>query len=357
MARPMTPSATALWSVGIAGCVLGVIMISGALRPVELLHGARAGQGSEVIVRDFGPEHLRPDTPFDGQYIYVAARLLPDLDAIADSLHEADYRLVRILHPLLASPAPTGTPTILALQLWNLVGVGLFAVATADMLRRHNQNPSWAVAGTLAAFALSLLLTTSEPLAFGLGMAGLCLVDRRQLTWAIPLLALAGLTRESALTFAAAAAALVWARRSHALAIWVLVAAALPTAAWWMYVQSITERSRTPLGPLGILQMGSQPWDDTLVSAFMLCAIALSVVAWRDVPPLFWLAVSFAAWIPLYEGFAFKMVNLPRLSSPSLALAVIGVMRWHAGDRTGTRLGRGDTREPAPREPSALEHG
>jgi hypothetical protein len=326
--RPTVPSRVALQAVGLAASVLAVLLLSGAVEPVELLSAARVGQGSPVILDDFGPRDLRAEDPFDGQYIYVTARLFPDLDAVSEEIYEADYRLVRILHPLLASPAPDGTPLVLLLEAWNLAGVGLFAWAFATMLARHGHDPGWAMGASVAACAIPLLMTTSEPVAFGLGMAGLCLVDRDRLAWAVPLLALAGLTRESALTFAVAAAALAWQHRRRAPAVWLLVASVAPTAAWWAYVQSITSTSRVPLDPLGLLQLGDQTASNVVVSVVTLALIALSVVAWWDVPAFRWLTLAFAAWIPLYESFAFKVQGLPRLSLPSVALGIAGILRW-----------------------------
>lgn len=350
MARTTTPVGAALRAVLVAGSVLAMLQLSGAVEPVELLSPARTGQGSAVILADFGPDHIRAEDPFDGQYVYVTARLFPDLDAISDEIYEADYRLVRILHPLLASPGGEGVPVILLLQLWNLVGVALFAAALAAMLARYGHDPGWAVGATLAACAIPLLMTTSEPLAFGLGMAGLCFVDRGRLAWAVPVLALAGLTRESALTFAAAAAVLAWTRRRRAGAGVLLVASVAPTAAWWAYVQSITPPSRVPLAPFGILQLGDQVWSDILASILMLGLIAVSVVTWWDVPPFRWLTLALVAWIPLYESFAFKLIGLPRLSSPSLALGIAGIARWRRQHQaaTGPRL--------AP-SPSPAAHG
>jgi hypothetical protein len=313
----------------LAGSILAALVLSGVVEPVDLLSPAREGQGSDIILRDFGSTGIRGDTPFDGQYIYVMARLLPDLDAISDQIYEADFRLVRILHPLLASPAPAGNATILLLQLWNLVGVGLFVWAMADLLQRHGFNPRWAMAGT-AACGFSLVLTTSEPLGFGLAMAGLALLDRDHLVAATALLALGGLTRESALTFAVASAALLVVRHRRLVAGAVLVAAVLPTAAWWAYVQSITERSRVPAGGLGILQLADQWWPSVASSLIVIALIAIAVVAWWDVPPLRWVALGFAAWLPIYESYSFRIASLPRLSLPAVALGVAGVLRWRS---------------------------
>src|SRR5687768_14978946 len=117
------PVRVALRSVGFVAAILLALLVTGAVEPVDLLAASPNGQGGPVVVEDFGPEAVGvAEDPFDGQYIYVTARLLPDLDAIADEIHESSYRLPRILHPVLASPAPSGDATVLALQAWNLVG-------------------------------------------------------------------------------------------------------------------------------------------------------------------------------------------------------------------------------------------
>lgn len=355
MLRSNTPAALALRAALIAGSFMALLQLSGAVKPIQLLSAARIGQGSALVLNDFGPEHLRSEDPFDGQYIYVTARLLPDLDSIASQIYESDYRLVRILHPLLASPGGQGTPVIVLLELWNLLGLALFAGSLASLLSRYGQDTGAVVASTLVACAIPFLLTTSEPLAFGLGMAGLALADRHRLIAAIPLLALAGLTRESALTFAAAAAVLIWTRRRKGPAAFVLMASAAPTALWWVYVQTITAPSRVPLAPLGILQLGAQTWSNILISLVVLSCIGISVVAWTDVPPLRWLALGFAAWIPLYESFAFKVVGLPRLSLPSIALAVAGIVRWQTRQQSAAESGDGG--DPGPRSAPRSSRG
>jgi hypothetical protein len=332
------PVRVALGSVAFVLAILGAILLSGALSPVDLLAPARDGQGGEVMVEDFGPDAIRDGDPFDGQYIYVTARLLPDLDRITEEITESSYRLPRILHPLLASPGGSGNPVVLLLVAWNLVGLGLLTWGMADLLQRYGFPASWAVAAPVAS-ALALLLTTSEPLAFGLGMAGLALADRGRLLPATALFALGGLTRESALTIAVAAGAVLWfehRRRGGAVAM--VVAATVPTAAWWAYVQTIADESKVPLQPLGILRIGEQ-WPPNVIAAVLaLVLMAVAVVAWWDVPPFRWLALAFAAWIPVYEDVAFKIVGLPRLSIPSIALGLAGLVRWRTQARSGEHV-------------------
>ena len=73
------PVRVAVRAVLLVATVLGVILLSGALEPVELLAPGGKSQGHEVIIEDFGPDAVPDRDAFDGQYLYVTARLLPDL--------------------------------------------------------------------------------------------------------------------------------------------------------------------------------------------------------------------------------------------------------------------------------------
>lgn len=316
---------------------LVVIQASGFAHPAELAALGRRGDGGDLAVRDFGPEHVPDALPFDGQDLYVTARLLPDWDAINDQLDESSYRLVRILHPLLASPAGAGVPVLLLMQLWNVVGIGLLTWALADVLLRHGHEPRWALTAAPAC-VIPLFLTTSEPLAFGLAMAGVALADRHRLVGASALLALGGLTRESALTCAVAAAAMLWTSGLRRGAAGVLIGSIAPVAAWWAYVQSVTPYSRTPLELFGFLKIGEQASFDIVTSVVAIALIVVAVVAWWDVPPFRWVNLGFAAWLPIYEGFGFRVVGIPRLSLISMALGVAGLARWTAGTSPDKRV-------------------
>lgn len=335
MASPSPAVGVALRAVLLVGVVLAIIQLSGAAQPVDLAGAGQDGDGGRVMVEDFGVENVPDVLPFDGQYLYVTARLLPDWDAINDELVESSFRLVRILHPLLASPGGSGNPVLLLMQAWNLVGLGLLAWALADLLGRYGHRRSWAMAAAPAC-TVSMLFTTSEPLAFGLAMAGVALADRHRLLGATVLLALGGLTRESALTCAAAVAALLWTRHRRPQAVALFVGAVAPTAGWWAYVQSVTPSSRIPLELLGILEIGDQWAVDIVAAVLALILIAVSVAAWWDVPPLRWVTLGFAAWLPIYESFAFRLVGLPRLSMVSIALGIAGLLRW--GSEGSARL-------------------
>jgi hypothetical protein len=316
--------------------IVGVMLLTGAVEPVDLLAPGGKSQGAEVVAADFGDAAVPDRDAFDGQYLYVTARLLPDLDSITATIYESDFRLPRILFPLLASPAGSGDALVLALLLWNLVGVGLLTWGMADLLDRYGHPPGWAMAAPTAC-ALALILTTSEPLAFGLGMAGLALADRGRVAPAAVLLALGVLTRESTVTIAAAAAAVVWLEQRRPLAaVGLGFAAATPYALWWGYVRTITEPSKVPLEPLGILHIAGEWWPNLLAAAIGLALMLVALVVWWDVPPFRWVALGFLAWVPVYEAVAFRIVGIPRLAIPAIALGLAGIVRWRA-DRRGGR--------------------
>jgi len=171
-------------------------------------------------------------TGYDGQFVYYIARdgwaALPHLDAPA-------YRFSRILYPLLARLLGGGDPAwaMLAINYAAVVGA---AAAGARWLAARGVTPWWVLAYAASSgvvFAYSRDCT--EPLAYGLALAGSAawLDGRRSVGFA--LLALAPLAREAAVLFAAglAVAALCERRWRTAAA---LAASALPMAAWQIYL-------------------------------------------------------------------------------------------------------------------------
>src|SRR6188474_1023466 len=92
------PVRVALRAVLFVTVILGAMLLTGAVEPVDLLGPGARSQGHEVLEDDFGVDKVPDQDAFDGQYLYVTARLLPDLDAITDEIHESSYRLPRILH-------------------------------------------------------------------------------------------------------------------------------------------------------------------------------------------------------------------------------------------------------------------
>ena len=154
---------------------------------------ASGGNSPEVLVADFGGPI--PDRySYDGQDSYLMARSFPD---VAEASRPGCGGVP-------ASPdAPPGdgcdratpvVPTLFVMVAANVIGIGLAAGlvggaspgATGGTHGRATRQPSRS--------AFPLVITTSEPLAFGLGFLGLALVQRERLLLATVTFGLAGLT-------------------------------------------------------------------------------------------------------------------------------------------------------------------
>ena len=316
--------------VGIASAVasaaiLAVFLLSGAYEPVDLLFPGQRGVGAEITARDFGLERLPDRFSYDGQEIYVIARELPDLDAASDAGVLA-FRMRRILQPAIASIPPPGTPTVLTLAGLNVLGVGLAAGALADLAARHGRDPR---GGYAAAVMLSfpLIITTTEPLAFGLGLFGLALVDRSRWGWATAALALAGLSRETALVMAVAAAlTLVW-RGHRAVAFALLAGSTLPLAVWSLWLgQQVPADTYRSSKLLGFLDMPAPSLVDVLSCSAAVVLMVAGVWRWRDVPLLALTSLGFLACCAFYIGDQYQFHGLPRVSAAAMAIGAAGLL-------------------------------
>jgi hypothetical protein len=148
---------------------------------------------------------------YDGQYYFAVA---------ADPHHARDYMggsagyvYSRALYPAVARAASLGSVDALpyAMLIVNLLAAAVATLAVALWLRRHG-TPAWPAAlfGLYPGFVFTVLRDLTEPLAFALvALAVLAWHERRtgRLVLSAVLFALAALTRETVLPFAAAAAA------------------------------------------------------------------------------------------------------------------------------------------------------
>jgi hypothetical protein len=309
----------------LAGCI---VIGSGAIDPVRLLLPGYHGTGKDLVAHDFGRTRLGGTWPYDGQQVYLLARELPDLKAAARYVDSPRYRLRRILLPALASVGGRGIAVVLLLFLWNVVGIGLGVAGLTDLAVRHGRSPGLGVAAAVA-LAVPLLVSTTECLGFGLALAGLALVDRRRWVPAIALLALAGLARETALTFALAAAAAVWLDGRRRDAVLVGVLPFLPLAVWSLFVRSYTTRGEAaPVAFLGFIRGSSPSAPDLALAVVILALGSVAVLAWRDVTVVRFTALGFLAWFLFYQADSFDWRALPRLSAPLIAFGLAAVAHW-----------------------------
>jgi hypothetical protein len=154
------------------------------------------------------PSYLatRDPTGYDGQfYYYIAADPLKAryyIDAPAD-------RYTRILYPLAVRLLAVGQVSLIpyTLLLVNLLAIAGGTLALAFWLKRRGLSPWFAlVYGLYPGQFIALTLDLTEPLAYALVALAVYLFDfggRYRLVWAGISFALAGLTREVALIFAA----------------------------------------------------------------------------------------------------------------------------------------------------------
>lgn len=140
---------------------------------------------------------------YDGQFAYWIA-LDPRPAAAGPHLDVPAYRYQRVLYPLLAWVLAVGQP---AWAPWTLVGINLVAqVLTVWQVERwltaHGRS-RWAalVVGLWAGLVMAVRLDLTEPLCFALVMAGLHAHRQGRMGWAAVWLALAILSKETALLF------------------------------------------------------------------------------------------------------------------------------------------------------------
>lgn len=337
------PVRVAATTAAVLACALLLPVLVGLTRPVALLLPGGEGPSAAVLRHDFPGEIPATGTGYDGQQVYALARAFPHLDQASANLDAPRYRALRILHPALASIAPAGAPLVLALLVVGIAGATLAVWAVADVACRCALPPAL---GVVAALALtpSLLITTSEPLAYGLGLAGLALAARDRWRLAAVVLAAAALGRESALVFCVAAGGGLLARRRARSAAVVALVPMATLVTWYVALGRILGAragslpSRTD--PLAVLRSGRSAFVVGAV-VFALCAFGAWWWRHRDVSVTL-TAGLFAAAVPLLNRDVLHWLALPRLAAPGLAFGVaaawatLGAKRQPA--RVATRL-------------------
>jgi hypothetical protein len=195
---------------GAVGLLLALLVVG--------LHMAQLGADPSVFVRaapPFGdPQRvprslhlLQPEQVYDGQFFYRLA-LDPGLSRdVGISLDKPAYRQQRLLYPLLARLLALGqddwVPT--ALLALNVFGLGLLGVLGARYALDLGRPAWWGVALPLyAGFAFSLARDLAEIVQGCLLVGSLLAIQRGRPVWAAGLLALAVLTRETAVILAVA---------------------------------------------------------------------------------------------------------------------------------------------------------
>jgi hypothetical protein len=295
-----------------------------------------------VIGKQFDPAQGITEMGYDGQFAYQIAK---DPANAAPFLDEPAYRYQRILYPILAHLLAIGNEDLIPcmLILINLISLVLGTLATEKLLQDHGHSRWYAIAyGAFAGLLLSLRLNLTEPLAFALVQWGVLFFDRGRLWRSLPFFALAALTRELTLFFAAACVITLWAdKRYRSGVIWGL-GAIIPFGLWQVFL-------RLWLGEWGVNSGGARASSFELIpfrgwwgyphtdpKIFILLSIFILLVAL--IPAMIGLVVGLQAlwkgkhglgvWILLFNAMIFpflptsNVLNLPGLLRITIGLVV-----------------------------------
>ena len=169
---------------------------------------------------------------YDGQFAYQIAR------DPANGWTKTDvpaYRYQRIGYPLAARVLALGNIDLIP---WMLIAINVIALAagtwcTEEILAHYGASRWYALAyGLNAGTLMGVRLDLTEPLAYGLAQAGVLLLLKNRSNAAAMAFALAALTKETTLMFAAGAVLALAAQRDWRQAIKVSVIAVTPFVIW-----------------------------------------------------------------------------------------------------------------------------
>lgn len=342
-----TPSRAPVAAVVGLATALVVLLATGSREPSQFVWGGVDGPARDLIVQDFGEDALIEREGYDGQQTYAIARHFPDIHAAEPHLDSAHYRLMRILPPALASPAPAGTPTVIALLVLNVIGVGA-AVHGIDRLL-GGRHPLLAIS-SVAPLIAGVVLTTTEPVAWGAALLAISFVQKRRHWPAVALLTIAALSRETAVVVTACcglyAATTSGAPRKQR--VLELVRYAIPGAvalAWYAFAgYLVSGRARTRFEWFAI---GDLPTDDFITAVAILTIGLAGAWTWRDVPPAAWVALAFSLWILVYNRQVLDQYALARVNGITIVLGIAGVGRCVR--RRNLQRALSTSLDPAPR--------
>ncbi len=179
---------------------------------------------------DPGVPNGRPG--YDGQFAYQIARdpvngwMKVDVPA---------YRYQRIVYPLLARGLALGNTAVTG---WMLIAINVVALIigtwlTEEILAHYGVSRWYAlVYGLNAGTLVSVRLDLTEPLAYGLALAGVRLILKDRSRLAAAVFAIAVLTKETTLLFAAAVGLVYFAQRRWRELIELSVITITPFAIW-----------------------------------------------------------------------------------------------------------------------------
>ena len=221
---------------------------------------------------------------YDGQFTYYLAR---DFETAPPCLDVPAYRAQRILLPLLGFVLSVGQDALIP---WVLVAVNLAALVIATALLESlfiAENASrWYVLtyGLFAGVVMAVRLSTNEPLAYGLVIAGIWLAQRERHRDAVLLFALAALAKETTGVFVAGYVLYLALHQRWSAAIRLALSVGLLFGAWQLYLYDWLGDFGIGSGgakgtPFEIIPFGGvfKIWTEGSLAAFLLLGLLLVV--------------------------------------------------------------------------------
>jgi hypothetical protein len=216
---------------------------------------------------------VRPGNGYDGQWFLGLAYDPLLREHLADGFDMPRYRARRPLLAMagwvLAAGRPAAVPA--ALLATELLAVGIGCAATGRLLAAARLAPWWGLGfAVVPGVVVGVMFGTAEPLGVALGAVGLSLALDRRLVPAGLAFAGAGLTKETFLGFAGAAAIWLLLQRRERLrdglraAATVLVPGVVVLGAWWWYAGRMVPASRTDDAGLASIAAPFAGWWHTL---------------------------------------------------------------------------------------------
>jgi hypothetical protein len=272
------------WAVvGTCAAVLFMFLYLGDATPLSLVTPGNEGPSAAVFEKDFPTVDLPPGVGHDGQQTYAMARHPWSPEASAADLDRPRYRWQRPILPLVAGTVAAGAnggALIVALIVTNVAALFVGALSVGLIARRFG-GPAWAGAFVplVPGAWNSLVMTTSDGLAYSFVLAAIGAALSRRLRWAALFAAIAVLGKESTWMFLATAAVMVpqW-RRSLALV------PALVGGTWWvalrLFVADDSEGVKELVAPFSGWAKAVPWWQDGYdrqSPVFLLITIAVVV--------------------------------------------------------------------------------
>lgn len=287
--------------------------------------------GQDHSVASVVAEQL-PDAPafegigHDGQLFYVigldlTGRRVAEQMAIDESV---PYRYRRIAYPALASAfgALDGSKLLWGLILVNVAAAGIAAGSTAWIARLTGRSP-WLALAVLFNPGVwqSARLLTADNLALAAGLLAVAAFLAGRLPLTAVALALAALSKETAVAFMLGLAGYCFFHSSRRMAVGLAAATLVPLVTWYLYIERFIGSALDSSGNLSAPLVG----------------IIDSIGMWpgRDVVDIVWTVVTFG-FLAIATVAVVVAPSLWRwLVSPWLVVALLSSpLVWHAGNNS-----------------------